>query len=296
MLSPHSTKRPAMHLRALFLLSILACHQAIIAASSVTPTTTQRPLYFITNGKRRLSLKYLTKRERIILQQILHKYHQIEDFSPNKKSSSLRKKLLLLLLLLLLAGSLYYVLYHKKKPAQHVQVPQKTQPPIAHPLAQHVAQGLPQASAATLPAALAVPQKQPISDETLMATFSQAIQAMHETADKFKHDSLVPLISSMFHMTQRSEPLINSLHGMMQPPGMHAYGNGYHNTYGSYTQPQYEEPWLATIPRVPQHRPTQNSYYDTTHAPMQAPPRAPISVSNSAMAHALQERLNRIKQ
>lgn len=274
-----------MQLRVCFLLAILTYQQLMSATTSMMA---KRPLYFITNDNRRLPLNYLTKRERMVLQQVIHLYqHQgipLEEASNTTK----RKKLLILLLLLLVSGSLCYIAYRLLKPSLFVQATGNLhRPPVANPLGQEVPQSVPQAHAATEPHAAtqqAHSSTAPVSDDTIMTAFLHAASAMHTTNNNFKNDSVGSLVDSMHKMTQQSHAFASTVQGFMQPPSAHPFGT-------SYQQPVYEDPWLASMPQVPRHTPT----VDVPTSTGSAKPKPPISVHIPARSN-LEARFQNLKK
>jgi hypothetical protein len=111
----------------------------------------------------------------------------------------------------------------------------------------------------------------PVNDDTLMATFLQAVNAMQTTSDQFKHDPLGSVIDSIHKMTQTSGSFTSTLHEFMETPTGHTYPSQYQSTSH---QSQYEEPWMASMPQVPRHTP----FVESQANPQPNKPKPPISV------------------
>ena len=295
MLSPTFHEGPTpMHLRACFLLTIITCQQLLIPAATSKPAAAPRPVYVLTNGSRRLSLKYLSKRERMVLQQVMHIYqHQGMPLAKNT-SSALRKKLLVLLLLLLLGGSLCYVGYRLLKPSPSSfakATADMPSPPVAHPLAQPISQAtaasLPTAHAAYLQQAQQMARektKPSMTDEERLEMFLQAAHCMHVTDEHFKHDALLPLIGSVFNMTQEAKTFLSGI------PDLSSFSHGSQHT----PLPSYQDdPFIAAIPQVPRTRPEPSTLYGSSKP--QAKPKAPISVYVPT-GSALEARFEKLKK
>ncbi len=292
-----------MHKRAFFLLLIL-CYQHLALAGK--PATPKRPHYIITRGNKQLKLTYLTKRQRIILQQVLYAYQHKGMPLEKKSSSELRKKLLMALLFLLLAGGLCYVGYNWKNPAKPPQSKLPQRPSTRAPLGHKMPQPAQKTIAATRPvprtALLPIPTRQPvpahakpaavpIADTRLVDSFSQAFQALNQSHNNFKSDEVPSLISSMITMAQQSTPLASTIQGLIQPQAIPSH---YDHDQHSHDDNVLTNLFSTVAQQVSPH---------TGQAPPRTTteqPRAPISVyippNSTTSVAALSARLEALRR
>ncbi len=274
-----------MRLHIFFLFAILT-YQQIWGA---TPSVAKRPRYILTNQQRELSLKYLNKREQAHLQQIMHLYQHEGIPLQGPFNTAQRKKILIFLLLLLLSSSLCYIAYCLLKPAfRDPTSARPTHPSASETCGQQIptpiphAKDIPQADKFT-----PHPHKSaaPVNDENIMTALFQALNALQETNNKFKTDSVGSLIDSMHIMTKQSNNFASALHGFIPSPA-HAYGNTFHRPAAE------QDPFLAAMPQVPQHIPSVNTSTGTG----QSKQKPPISVYIPKSTSNLEARFQNLKQ
>ncbi|MBM3893038.1 hypothetical protein FJ365_01380 [Candidatus Dependentiae bacterium] len=274
-----------MRLHIFFLFAILT-YQQIWGA---TPSVAKRPRYILTNQQRELSLKYLNKREQAHLQQIMHLYQHEGIPLQGPSNTAQRKKILIFLLLLLLSSSLCCIAYCLLKPAfRDPTSARPTHPSASETCGQQIPTPIPHAK--DIPQADKFPphphkSAAPVSDENLMTALFQAVNAMQETNNNFKTDSVGSLIDSMHKMTHQSNNFASTLHGFMQSPTTHSYGS-------SSQRFAEEDPFLAAMPQVPQHIPS----IDIPIGTGQSKQKPPISVYIPASASNLEARFQNLKK
>ncbi len=275
-----------MRLRAFFLSCIIG-YQHLAGATATKPTTQapaatpKQPSYFVINrAGKRLKLPYLTNRQRLVLQQVLHRYQH--KGLPLEKKSSQRDKLLLIALLLLLAGGSAYFVYYHWLAASPTPAKPATQgaPPLsqAFPTKEAVPEACGQANKTAAPCAEAAPEHIPTPqhtpaketatpntgsmDEALMAAFHENIDKLNDLGKDSADESAAPL-NTVFNTAAKQASLLTTLLQELTQENLGSDHRNY-NRYNSYSRREEShdasyDAFFAQFPKVPTHHSNQQA-------------------------------------